>query len=156
MTLKIGVFSSHLMEFIPTWKLTEIAVLSVMITNWIISFATSFDQLVIRKPKRKAVMDEVGRNQIALQNILNTWMKSFRMWNANQVYPFNTSSISWQYEFMTTKRWYDFLLSSVKSDGFILPDKWNGFWNMEDCIIAMNFVKNEIQLELGKHLTVIR
>ena len=138
MTLKIGMFSSHLMELIPIWKLMEIAVLSVIVTNWITSFATSFGQLVIRKPKRNAVMDEVGRNQIALQIIWNTWVKSFRMWNANQVCRFNTSSISWQYEIMTTKSWYDFLLSSVKSDGFILPDKWNGFWNMEDCIIAMN------------------
>ena len=138
MTLKIGMFSSHLMEFIPIWKLMEIAVLSVMITNWITSFVTSFGQLVIRKLKRNAVMDEVGRNQIALQIILNSLVKSFRMWNANQVCRFNTSSISWQYEIMTTKRWYDFLLFSVKSDGFILPDKWNVFWNMEDCIIAMN------------------
>ena len=138
MALKIGMFSSHLMEFIPIWKFTEIAMLSVIVTNWITSFATSFGQLVIQKPKRNAVMDEVGRNQIALQNILNNWVKSARMWNTNQVCPFNTSSISSQYEIMTTKSWYDFLLSSVKSDGFILPDKWNGFWNMEDCIIAMN------------------
>ena len=138
MALKIGVFSSHPMELIPTWRCTVTIMLSATFTNWTTSFATSFGQLVIRKPKRKAVMDEVGRNQIALQNILNTWMKSARMWNANQVYRFNTSSISSQYEIMTTKGWYDFLLSSVKSDGFILPDKWNGFWNMEDCIIAMN------------------
>ena len=138
MTLKIGMFSSHLIELIQIWNLTEISMLSVIITNWITSFPTSFGQLVIRKTKRNAVMDEVGRNQIALQIILNTWMKSARMWNANQVCRFNTSSISSQYEIMTTKSWYDFLLSSVKSDGFILPDKWNGFWNMENCIIAMN------------------
>ena len=29
--------------------------------------------------KRNTIVDEVGRNQIALQNILNTWMKSERM-----------------------------------------------------------------------------